>query len=501
MISIILPALNEGTKIRKVIRRIKNTSYPHEIIVVDDNSTDNTVGEALAEGVRVLTSSKRGKGVSMREGMLAAKFEIIVYLDADILTYPKNVVDRLAEPIIRNEADFVKSFFDRQAGRVTQLVAKPLLGIFFPELETFRQPLSGMIAVRKALLGKVDFENDYGVDIALLIDIFHKGQRIREVNIGYIKNDMQSLEDLGKMSKQVSRTILQKAARFSRSRLETVKDIEEISNEMEMAFRASVRNLHKMVVVDLDMLTGMDYFSVAAYYHGWNKPEVKADAPIQDPDARILEMGRLLSGMTLPEVQNMADYFGIPEGTKEVIRRLKKSGYLCILISEGFDIVAGHIKNKLGFDYCFANQLLLQKSVVSGEVNIPEYFYEKTENGPRYSKAAVFSGLSRAFQIPPQNIIFMGLGETDIPMLRESGLGITRADAPECVQDSADNVIRDSSLQPALDIIFKKFETRPAATRRYRKMAGIGMAAVTLTSCWIFYNLAKKKNRITLSGV
>ncbi|HRP58232.1 glycosyltransferase, partial [Agriterribacter sp.] len=82
MISVIIPALNEGATIRKVIQRIRQTTVPQEIIVVDDNSTDHTVSEALKEGARVITSSKKGKGISMHEGMLAAGFDIIVYLDA-----------------------------------------------------------------------------------------------------------------------------------------------------------------------------------------------------------------------------------------------------------------------------------------------------------------------------------------------------------------------------------------------------------------------------------
>ncbi len=63
----------------------------------------------------------------MREGMIAATYNTIVYVDADIVTYPKNIVSLLADPILKGEADFVKSFFDRQAGRVTQLVAKAVI--------------------------------------------------------------------------------------------------------------------------------------------------------------------------------------------------------------------------------------------------------------------------------------------------------------------------------------------------------------------------------------
>src|ERR1041384_3164117 len=141
----------------------------------------------------------------MREGLMAAKHDIVAYVDGDILTYPEDIVERLTDPIVADEADFVKSYFERQAGRVTQLVAKPLLSILFPDLAHFQQPLSGMIAGRKSFLSKVQFETDYGVDIGLLIDMHMLGARIKEANIGRVENAMQTWEQLSKMSREVSR--------------------------------------------------------------------------------------------------------------------------------------------------------------------------------------------------------------------------------------------------------------------------------------------------------
>lgn len=124
------------------------------------------------------------KGYSMKEGMIIAKNDILVYLDADIPDYQQDIVSKLASPIVYEDYDFVKSCFDRNAGRVTELVAKPLLSLLFPELNVFSQPLSGMIAVKRDLLSKVHFENDYGVDIGLLIDIYNLKAKIKEVDIG-----------------------------------------------------------------------------------------------------------------------------------------------------------------------------------------------------------------------------------------------------------------------------------------------------------------------------
>ncbi|HNV52256.1 MAG TPA: glycosyltransferase, partial [Tenuifilaceae bacterium] len=146
MITVIIPTLNEQNTISQVIELVEKSANVSEILVVDDKSLDSTVKIARAKNVKIYTSTKLGKGSSMYEGMLLATNGIIVYLDADITTYPENIVNLLTDPIINNTADFVKATFNRQAGRVTELVAKPLLSLLFPELAHFSQPLSGMIA-------------------------------------------------------------------------------------------------------------------------------------------------------------------------------------------------------------------------------------------------------------------------------------------------------------------------------------------------------------------
>ena len=99
---------------------------------MDDLSVDNTVAEAKKEDVKVITSTNVGKGDSMREGMMMARNEILVFLDADIPDYPVDIVKMLTDPLIRDEADFVKSYFERQTGRIAEIMVKPMLEFFFP---------------------------------------------------------------------------------------------------------------------------------------------------------------------------------------------------------------------------------------------------------------------------------------------------------------------------------------------------------------------------------
>src|SRR5690606_4466493 len=134
------------------------------------------------------------------EGILASDNEILIFLDADIDPYPEATISTLVAPILNNETDLVKGTFARNAGRVTELVAKPLLNIFYPGLSKFSQPLSGMIAGKKNYFTRLEFFNDYGVDVGILIDMYLMNARIQEVNIGYIENKSKPWEALGKMS-------------------------------------------------------------------------------------------------------------------------------------------------------------------------------------------------------------------------------------------------------------------------------------------------------------
>lgn len=143
-VTVIIPALNEEASIeRRVIKLCQRYSPNSEIIVVDDHSQDSTVAIAQKSGARVILSTKKGKGASMRDGFLVASNEIIAFLDADIQNYAEDCIEKLLKPLILGEADFVKSRFERQAGRATELVAKPLLGLLFPEALIYSRPLSG----------------------------------------------------------------------------------------------------------------------------------------------------------------------------------------------------------------------------------------------------------------------------------------------------------------------------------------------------------------------
>jgi len=213
-ISVLIPALNEEKNIAKVISCIKNINIVDEIIVIDNNSTDKTGMIAKSLGVKTILCEKRGKGYGMEFGIKHASNDIIVFVDGDICNYSEDFINKLVEPILNRNCEFVKSNFTRDGGRVTELVAKPLLQLLFPELSKYEQPLSGIIAGRKDFFESLDLEKDYGIDVGILIDAHLLKVNMEQVNIGYIENDYQDWRDLVAMSKQVAKAILKRTNYF-----------------------------------------------------------------------------------------------------------------------------------------------------------------------------------------------------------------------------------------------------------------------------------------------
>jgi glycosyltransferase involved in cell wall biosynthesis len=113
MITVIISALNEDKTVGFVVTLALQSPNVTEVIVVDDKSMDETVETARLAGATVITSTKLGKGASMKDGVMMAKNKILVFLDADITTYVHDVVEILSGPIINDKADFVKSYFSR----------------------------------------------------------------------------------------------------------------------------------------------------------------------------------------------------------------------------------------------------------------------------------------------------------------------------------------------------------------------------------------------------
>ena len=232
-IVVVFPARNEAGTIAKCIEVVKQSEYKPEVMVVDGNSTDTTRNESLRAGATVIRQSKGiypAKGIAMKDGIKKAikqGADIIVFLDADITNLTPEWVDLLVDPVVEKACDMSRGFYDRAAydGAVTKLIARPLAGVFFPEIAHFNQPLSGEICATaglfETLIKNRNCPAGWGIDIWFLIETAMKNCHIAEVYLGSkVHTSRQNYDKdvikLAKMAEQVNLTIFKEAIKYKR---------------------------------------------------------------------------------------------------------------------------------------------------------------------------------------------------------------------------------------------------------------------------------------------
>jgi HAD superfamily phosphoserine phosphatase-like hydrolase len=456
MITVIIPTLNEQATISQVIQLVKRAKRVSEILVIDDKSLDETISIAKKEKVKIYTSTRIGKGASMHDGMLLAQNEIIVYLDADILTYPPKIIEILTNPIISGKADFVKSYFERQAGRVTELVAKPLINLLFPDLAHFSQPLSGMIAGKKSFFSKVCFENDFGVDVGILIDMHSRKARIAEVNLGYIENRMNSIEQLSKMAVEVTRAILKRAATIKQSNLEILENITIIRDQMDFAIRESVLGMKKMLIFDMDKtILHASFINTLAAKYKFRKQLISIVSQNNNSYTRTKLIARLLKGLNIRQLLETVDEIPVTDGFKNVISTFKSNGYVCGIISDSYDCITNHIVNKHGLNFSIANELEFSNGIATGEVKIPSFFIKDRKGSCNHDfcKSHAMREIAKRYKIDIKNIIAIGDSESDICMIKDCGIGVSFCSGNETLNLVARKVITERNFSPLLEFI------------------------------------------------
>ncbi len=193
-ISLILPVFNEAKTLTRVLK-VAIKSSVDEILIVDDGSTDMSVGVAksfASSKIRILSNgSNLGAGASRAQGVRNSNSQILVFLDSDIKNPSVATIEKLYEPIIKNRADFVIATFNN-IGRVTELTAKPLLSVCFPELSFLNQPISGQFASKKEFIFPERMAEENTM-LGVLLDAYLNKARLAEVNIGEIRHTKKEI--------------------------------------------------------------------------------------------------------------------------------------------------------------------------------------------------------------------------------------------------------------------------------------------------------------------
>jgi glucosyl-3-phosphoglycerate synthase len=229
-VSVVIPARNEEATIGSIVSTIRRDLVERvplvdEILVVDSRPTDATAAVAGRAGARVVSQDRmtrglprmEGKGDALWAGLAAAGGDVVAFVDGDLHEFSSHFVTGLLGPLLTDQSvEFVKGFYHRPlngpvgvetdgGGRVTELAARPLINLFFPELAGFVQPLAGEYAGRRRTLERIPFVSGYGVEIGMLIDLVELVglDALAQVDLGERKHRHQGSEALGRMAAQI----------------------------------------------------------------------------------------------------------------------------------------------------------------------------------------------------------------------------------------------------------------------------------------------------------
>ncbi|HKX25903.1 MAG TPA: glucosyl-3-phosphoglycerate synthase, partial [Actinomycetota bacterium] len=238
-VSVCIPTLNEEETIGPIVRTIRTelverTPLVDELAVIDSSSSDRTAEEARSAGALVVQDGDAlpevpplaGKGEALWKSLFFLRGDVILWLDADIRNFDPRFVCGPLGPILSDpEVGYVKSFYRRpiadvsgvtslEGGRVTELVARPLINLFWPHLAGLIQPLAGEYAGRRDVLERVPFFTGYGVEMGLIIDVAERFgvEAMAQVDREERVHRNRSLEELSRMSFAVLHAALRRLA-------------------------------------------------------------------------------------------------------------------------------------------------------------------------------------------------------------------------------------------------------------------------------------------------
>ncbi len=228
-VSVCLPARNEAATVGSIVttlrRELLSTGVIDEIVVVDDHSTDSTASVATTAGATVVDAASilaeygggHGKGEVLWKSVHVTRGDLVLWCDSDISEFGSRFVTGLLGPLLCEPGvDVAKGFYRRPergpegGGRVTELVARPLLSLCFPELAGLHQPLSGEYGGRREVLEQLPFFQGYGVDIGLLIDLSTRVgvEGLVQVDLDVRHHRNRTLDELGPQAMSIMQTVL-----------------------------------------------------------------------------------------------------------------------------------------------------------------------------------------------------------------------------------------------------------------------------------------------------
>jgi len=427
MYTILIPAYNEEKTIRNVLKIALKSPGIGQIVLVDDGSIDRTVERAtgLSPMIEIISHKEnKGKGVAVRSGVALAKYETIVFIDADLTNITPEMIAALAEPLLTNRADFVKASFTRSRGRVTEMAVKPMMQILFPD-NYFEQPISGQFAARRSFLKQIKIVENWGLDIGILLDAISQKQRIVEVFIGELDHKAQSDLSLAKMSEEVLYTMIQKAGLLSNKYKLVLFSFDE-----SILKNYSIHGMMKYIGKEVD----------------YNDLEIRFAEKDILPFEYYTDLAVLLSGVKYETLKEYVASLQLRTYATEIIAHLQRRRYKVGLIGMHFNPVMNLVAELLNVEIVEGLGLKTKDKKYTGELTrnaVFDWLKGSLQNGylMAMNRAATAAGTDL------ESTITIVSSKESLPMVAPAGLSIAYRTKDKNLKKAVDKTI---SILPEL---------------------------------------------------
>jgi len=355
---------------------------------------------AIKNGAVLVKHRKNiGKGAAIKSGAMAAGNSVLVFIDGDLERFSRRTIETLAAPVIKGEVRMCKATFGREAGRVTELVAKPLLELIYPQSK-LAQPLSGQFCIRKELLLSLDFPSDWGVDMSIVLSAMKHGELIAEADIGELSHKHRDLPSLAKTARDVTRTILQSAGFLAKNHSVVIFDFDgTLTKESSITRIFGSLGLGKRLTALREM-----YFAGKIF------------------ERQLTELiARELKGRNASDYRKAASKVRLAPHAKETLEYLRRTGYKIVVVSFAYLETILSVFPPECFDLIVSPRLHAKNGIFTWKVSIPRF----KSNLQVFSKGAAVRRVLRALRAKPQEAVAVGNAKSDEEMFAEVGISVS----------------------------------------------------------------------------
>jgi len=450
MISTIIPIQNSWENVSAAVRLARRDPCVGEIIVLDDGSIDQMNELDDSAPVKRIPSILPGKGASMEDGMRAAQNEVVLYLDGSLDGLSSDLIRRLTEPIAERWAAFAKPACPAHAAPIAELTTQLALHSFFPELDSYSQPFTGMVAARRGLLESFSFEGDYGVHIGLLIDAAMSGEALAEVDIGQVSYDAEPLDVVGDMASQVLRTVIERASKYGRLSPRPIEELRQIHRQIETEVTIALARPQRPTGLALFAMDGvlLQEPFIPQLAKRTDRSEQLAhtlDDSEMEIEGRISAVAAAFGHVPKAIFEDVAHLIPLTDGAQEAVLGLRKAGFRVGVVTDGFQIAADVVRRRVGADFALGHLMQFRDGVATGEVTMsPAMAHPAGCASHAYCARNTILQFVDRMDVDRNRILAVGHAPADICMLRAATIPVAfRPQAGE-VEEVARHLARHS---------------------------------------------------------